>query len=91
MSKYIQSEDGYIVFEGGYISSPMSYGSSEKWFQSYDEAMSYAMYIVRKHVEELRTCPTTNSVVVFEGTRELLNQTHSVPGERRVFFRWNNY
>lgn len=90
MSKYIQSEEGYIVSEGGYI-SPMSYSSSEKWFYSYDEAMSYAMFIVRKHIEELRTCLTTNLVVVYEGTHELLNQTHSVPGSRRVFFRWSNY
>lgn len=90
MKKYTQSEDGYIVYEDGGI-SPIAYGASEIWFRTYDEAMEYAISIVKKRVEELKMCLDANSVIVYEGPEELLRQTHSVPGDRRVVFAWNNY
>lgn len=90
MSKYIQSQEGYIVFEDG-GTSPLAYGASEKWFQTYDKAMSYAMSIVRKRVEELKTQLDFNSVIVYEGSEEFLHQSHSIPDGHRVVFEWRNY
>ena len=44
MAKYKQSQDGYIVFEDGGV-CPLSYGVSEKWFPTYDEAILYLSLI----------------------------------------------
>lgn len=46
MNKYIQNPSGYIVFEDG-GTSPIAYGASEEWFPTYDEAIAYAMDIVK--------------------------------------------
>ena len=50
MNDYTQSKDGYIVFEDG-GTSPISYGATEEWFQTYDEAIKYALNIVTKRTE----------------------------------------
>lgn len=47
MNKYTQNPSGYIVFEDG-GTSPIAYGASEEWFPTYDEAIAYAMDIVKK-------------------------------------------
>lgn len=50
MNKYIQNPNGYIVFEDG-GTSPIAYGASEEWFPTYDEAIAYAMDIVKNRTE----------------------------------------
>lgn len=87
--KYIQNPNGYIVFEDG-GTNPISYGASEKWFSTYDEAIAYAMDIVKNRTEEFKNCIDCNSVIVYEGDKALLHKTHSSPCGRAVF-NWNNW
>lgn len=89
MATYKQSESGYIVFEDG-GTHPISYSATEKWFQYYDEAMEYAMDIVRKRVDEFKRIIDFNSVIVFEGGEELMHTSHDISGDR-VVFEWRNY
>ena len=89
MNKHAENPDGYIVYEDG-GANPIVYAASEKWFETYDEAICYAKCIIAKRVEEFKICPNCNSVVVYEGHKDLLYQTHAdFPG--RVVFAWNNY
>lgn len=89
MSKYIESKDGYIVFEDKGL-SPQKYHMFEKWFQTYDEAIDYALSIVHKNVQEFKNHIDSNSVVVYEGGKEFLHQ-HRIPSGHRVVFKWTNY
>lgn len=89
MNKYIQNPSGYIVFEDGGISS-IAYGASEEWFPTYDEAIAYAMDIVKNKTEELKNRIDCNSVIVYEGDETLLHKSHSCPCGR-VVFDWRNY
>lgn len=89
MSKYCENESGYIVFDDGGM-SPLAYGASEKWFQTYDEAIKYAISIVRKRINEFKDCIDCNSVIVYEGGKELMRKSHSCPCGR-VVFEWRNY
>lgn len=90
MNKYIENKEGYIVFEDG-GTSPIAYGASEKWFATYDEAIKYALNIVRKRAEEFKDVIDLNSVIVYEGPEELLHKSHSCPDKGRVVFCWSNY
>ncbi len=81
---------GYMVFEDG-GTSPIAYGASEEWFSDYDDAIKYAMDIVNRRVEELKSHIDRNSVIVYEADDALKNQSHSVPGGRKVVFYWTNY
>ena len=90
MSKYTESKEGYIVFEDG-GASPIAYGASEEWFHTYDEAIKYALNIVRKRTEEFKDVIDLNSVIVYEGPEELLHKSHSCPDKGRVVFCWSNY
>jgi hypothetical protein len=49
--EYIQNPSGYIVFEDG-GTNPIAYGATEKWFSTYDEAIAYAIDIVKTRTEE---------------------------------------
>ena len=89
MEKYIESTDGYIVFEDG-GESLMTYGASEKWFPTYDTAIKYALNIVNERVKEIKEVLCFNSVIVYEGSKELLHKQHSCPCGR-VVFHWTNY
>lgn len=89
MSKYTQNPDGYIVFEDG-GTSPIAYGASEKWFQTYDDAIAYAMDIVKKRTESIKNFLDCNSVIVYEGEESILHKSHSCPCGR-VVFSWNNW
>lgn len=89
MNKYIQNQGGYIVFEDG-GTTPIAYGASEKWFPSYDEAIAYAMGIVKSRTEELKNCIDYNSVIVYEGDEALLHRSHSCLCGR-VVFSWSNW
>lgn len=89
MNKHAESTEGYIVYEDG-GTSPIAYGASEEWFQTYDEAICYAISIMKKRVEEFKKYNDCNSVVVYEGSKDLLRQTHSSPSGRVVFY-WNNF
>lgn len=68
----------------------MAYGAIEKWFATYDEAMAYAMDIVRKRVDEFKRTIDCNSVIVFEGGEELRHTSHDIPCGR-VVFDWRNH
>ena len=89
MNEFAQNNDGYIVFEAGGL-NPISYGASEKWFSTYDEAVKYALEIVNKRVEEYKAALDWNSVIVFEGSEKLMNESHKVPCGRVVFY-WMNH
>lgn len=89
MSKFTDTEKGYIVFEDS-GTSPISYGACEKWFPTYTEATDYAMGIVRKRVNELKNHIDCNNVIVYEASEELLHESHSIPSGRVVFY-WGNY
>lgn len=90
MMGYQQSKDGYIVFEDGGV-NPLAYGATEKWFQTYDQAISYAMSILSRRTKEFLSRVDANSVIVYEGSEDVLHQSHSVPGEGKVIFYWSNY
>lgn len=87
--KYEQNHDGYIVFEDGGI-DPFSYGAAEQWFPSYDEAVQYALETVAKRAEEFKDRIDCNSVIVYEGSKELLHKGHTCPCGT-VVFEWRNY
>lgn len=89
MSKYIESADGYIVFEDG-GTSLIACGASEKWFPTYDAAIEYALNIVNKRVKEFKNIIDFNSVVVYEGSEKILHDIHSCPCGR-IVFNWTNY
>ena len=89
MNKLANSEEGYIVFEDG-GTSPIAYGACEKWFSTYDDAIKYAMKIVDKRSKEFKEHIDCNSVIVYEGSEELINKSHSCPCGR-VVFQWTNY
>ena len=89
MNKHADSPEGYIIYEDG-GTSPITYGASEEWFKTYDEAMGYALSIVKKRIRKFKKYIDCNSVVVYEGSKELLRQSHSCPSGRVVFY-WNNY
>lgn len=88
MNDYTQSKDGYIVLDGG--TSPISYGAAEEWFQTYDEAIKYALNIVTKRTEEYKTRLDWNSVIVYEGSESLMHKAHTVPCGNIVFY-WMNH
>lgn len=89
MSTYTESECGYMVYEDS-GTSPSSYGASEEWFQFYDEAIEHAINIVRKRAEELKHYRDCNSVLVYEGAKSLLHESHSIPSGK-VVFNWSNW
>lgn len=89
MVKYQKSKIGYIVYEDS-GTSLMNYGACEKWFSTYDEATIYAIRVVRQRVSQFKDIVDYNSVIVYEGSKELLKETHSVPCGR-VIFEWRNY
>ena len=80
---------GYMVFQDG-GASPIAYGACEKWFSTYDEAINYAIDIVKKRTEEFKEHVDCNSVIVYEGSENLMNESHSCPCGR-VVFGWRNY
>lgn len=83
------SAKGYIVFEDGGI-NPIEYGASEKWFPTYDKAISYAIELVSTRTKELKSHVCANSVIVYEAEEPTLRESHSVPCGR-VVFQWSNY
>ena len=48
------------------------------------------MSIVKTRVEEFKEHIDYNSVIVYEGSEELMHETHSCPCGR-VVFDWRNY
>ena len=89
MNEHTNYKDGYIVFEDG-GTSPISYGACEKWFETYDNAIEYAMSIVKERVEEFKEHIDYNSVIVYAGSEKLMHENHSSPCGR-VVFDWRNY
>lgn len=89
MNEYTQSLDGYIVFDDG-GTSPIAYGAAEKWFSTYDEAIEYAMGIVKRRVGQLKNRIDYNSVIIYKGSEALMNKSHSCPAGQ-VLFNWTNY
>lgn len=89
MAKYEENKAGYIVFEDG-GTSLLTYGGAEDWFPTYDDAVSYAMGVVTKRVSQLKDYLDYNSVIVYEGGKELIHTTHGIPCGR-VVFQWSNY
>lgn len=89
MNKHANNEDGYIVFEDS-GTSPIAYGACEKWFATYDDAIEHAMNIVEKRVKEFKEHIDCNSVIVYEGSENLMSESHSCPCGR-VIFDWRNY
>lgn len=77
------------MFEDG-GTNPIAYGATEKWFSTYDEAIAYAIDIVKTRTEEFKSRKDCNSVIVYEGAESLLDGTHSCPCGR-VIFNWSNY
>lgn len=88
MNKHVENLDGYIVFENVWTSS-ITCRASEKWFPTYDDAVEYAMDIVRKRTEEFKTRIDRSYVIIYEGKETLLYGLHSYPCGR-VVFSWTN-
>ena len=96
MTQYEQDESGYIVFaDSGYTIfkdgaiNPIAYHYSEKWFPTYNKAISYAMSIVSK-VSQLNERFDCSSVSVYEGGEELMDAFHSYL-RNEVVFQWRNH
>lgn len=61
------SNKGYIVFEDG-GTQPIFYGASEKWFGTYDEAVEYALSMIKERIEEFKNGHIDcNCVMIYEG------------------------
>lgn len=89
MNELTQSKDGYIVFdESG--TCALAYGAAEKWFKTYDEAINYALEKVTKNCELFKDRIDFNSVIVYEGSEEIMHQSHSIPCGK-VLFWWKNH
>ena len=84
MNEHANYKDGYIVFEDS-GTSPIAYGACKKWFPTYDEAINYAIDIVKKMTEDFKEHVDYNSVIVYEGSENLMNESHSCPCGRVVF------
>lgn len=89
MNEHANYKDGYIVFEDS-GTSPIAYGACEKWFSTYDEAIEHAMNIVKKRAKEFKEHIDCNSVIVYEGSENLMSESHSCPCGR-IVFDWRNY
>ena len=89
MNEHTNYKDGYIVFEDS-GTSPIAYGACEKWFATYDKAIEYAMSIVKARVKEFKEHIDYNSVIVYEGSEELMHETRCGPCGR-VVFDWRSY
>lgn len=91
MPGYQENSEGYIVFRDG-GTCPIAYGASEEWFSTYDEAIKEAMKIVSDRLEMIKEQLDCNSVIVYEGSEEILRSSHSIPPQdKRVVFYWTNY
>ncbi len=89
--KYKENESGYIVYEDG-GTCPLAYGASEEWYATYDEAIEVALHLVEQRMKEYKECINCYSVIVYEGSEELLHQSHSCPPKSGiVVFHWENY
>lgn len=80
---------GYVVFEDGFVNA-ISYGASEKWFKTYDEAIEYAMELVTERAAESKESKWLYSVMVYEAEKSVLDKTHDAPCGK-VVFQWRNY
>lgn len=89
MNKYIKSNVGYIVFNDG-GTCPIEYGAYEEWFATYDEAIDYALSVVKKDIESLRNRRDYNKVMIYKGKESLLSISHKIPCGP-VIFKWTNY
>lgn len=89
VKRFIENRDGYIVYEdSGH--DLYSYGASEKWFGTYLEAINYAMNVVKKNINIYKKYIDCRNVIVYEGSKNLLNESHSCPCGNVVFY-WSNY
>lgn len=82
MNKHIKSDVGYIMFDDG-GTCPIEYGACEKWFATYDEAIDYALSVVKKDKDY-------NKVVIYKGEEPLLSISHKIPCGP-VIIEWTNY
>lgn len=89
MNKYIKSDIGYIVFDDS-GTCPLAYGASEEWFATYDEAIDYALSVVKKDIESLKNRKDYNKVMIYKGDEALLSASHKIPCGP-VIFKWTNY
>lgn len=85
MPGYQENPEGYIVFEDG-GTSPLAYGASEEWFSTYNEAVKEAMKIVSDRLEMIKEQLDCNSVIVYEGSKEILRSSHSIPRRIKEWF-----
>lgn len=89
MNKYIKSNVGYIVFANG-GPYPIECGECEEWFATYDEAIDYALSVVKEDIESLKNHKDYNKVMIYKGKESLLDISHKIPCGT-VIFKWTNY
>ena len=89
MNKYIKSNVGYIVFDDG-GTCPIAYKACEEWFATYDEAIDYALSVVKENIESLKNRKDYNKVMIYKGEESLLSFPHKIPCGT-VIFKWTNY
>lgn len=82
MNKHIKSDVGYIVFDDG-GTCPIEYGACEEWFATYDEAIDYALSVVKNDKDY-------NKVMIYKGEESLLSISHKIPCGP-VIIEWTNY
>lgn len=90
MNEFIKSKEGYIVYkqDGFDLYSSCGY---EKWFNSYDEAVNYAVDAVNKYAKNLPNKKRTeiDKVIIYKGSKEIIHTGHSCPCGQVVFY-WAN-
>ena len=89
MNKHIKSDVGYIVFDDG-GTCPIEYRACEEWFATYDEAIDYALSVVKEDIESLKNRKDYNGVMIYKGDETLLSASHEIPCGP-VIFKWTNY
>ena len=83
-------QEGYIVNEGS-GSCPINDGAWERWFSTYDEAIQAAIESVKKDTGKYRWEKGWYAdVIVYKAKESLINESHGIPGNHLVVFRWKN-
>ena len=81
MNKMQDSVNGYSVLDEGGLSS-LSYGASECFFKSFNQALDYALKIIK---DAAKTKTIGRRITIYECKKSDLNKSHSIPGDKVVF------
>ena len=87
--EYEINPEGYIVYDcSGWCG--LNFGAAERWFQRYDEAIAYAIELIKENADGFKRRVDRDEVIVYEGSEQNVHCSHNVPNGEVVFY-WRNF